>query len=284
MKGVIIAAGYGKRFLPATKTVPKEMLPLIDRPAIDFIIDEFIKSGIKEILIITSRRKKALDDYFDREAELEAVFEKEGAGDKLEAIKPPDAEIVFARQKEMKGTGHALLLAKFFTGSTPFIAAYPDDLHKGEVPLAAQLIEKYRETGCSVLSSLYNPPYLERYGILDLYEDRKHVRDIVEKPAPGTEPGKEASIGRYLFTPEIFGYLEEGWKKHSEKENKGEYFHVYALKKLMDRKKVVYKSIEGERLDTGTPEGFLRAIIKYAESRPDLLSVLKEETEKFWKN
>ena len=278
MKGVIIAAGYGTRFLPATKTVPKEMLPLINKPAIDFIVEEFISSGIREILIITSRRKKVMDDYFDREIELESVFEKEGKTEKLDLIKPHDAEIYFKRQTEMKGTGHALLQAGSFIGDNPFIVAYPDDLHFGDIPLAGQLVKKYEETGCSVMSTLHNPPSLERYGVLAV-DDNGYVKDIVEKPAPGTEPSREASIGRFLFTPDIFEYLEEGWKKHLAEGKTGEYFHVYALKKLMDRNMVVYKPLEGERLDTGTPAGFLRAIIRYASSDPELLEVLKEETD-----
>lgn len=280
MKGVIIAAGYGTRFLPVTKTVPKEMLPIIDRPAIDFIVSEFIQSGIKEILILTSRRKKALDDYFDRESELEEVFMREGNAQKLAKIAPPEADIFFRRQTEMKGTGHALLQVKAFVGDDPFVVAYPDDLHVGDVPLAAQLIKKYEETGCSVMSALHNPPHLERYGILKLDSDNSHVVDIVEKPAPGTEPSQEASIGRYLFTPDIFSFLEEGWEKHCQAGNTGEYFHIYALKKLMDQKKVVCAVIKGQRLDTGTPAGYLGAIIRYAYENPEYRKVIKEEIER----
>lgn len=280
MKGVIIAAGYGTRFLPVTKTVPKEMLPIIDRPAIDFIVSEFIRSGIKEILILTSRRKKALDDYFDRESELEEVFMREGSAAKLAKIAPPEADIFFRRQTEMRGTGHALLQVKAFVGNEPFVVAYPDDLHIGDVPLAAQLIKKYEETGCSVMSALHNPPHLERYGILKLDADNSHVVDIVEKPAPGTEPSQEASIGRYLFTPDIFPFLEEGWEQHCQAGNAGEYFHVYALKKLMEQKKVVCAVIEGERLDTGTPAGYLGAIIRYAYENPEYRKVILEEVER----
>ena len=282
MKGLIIAAGYGTRFLPVTKTVPKEMLPLINKPSIDFIVEEFIASGIREILIITSRRKKVMDDYFDREIELESVFEREGKTDKLKAVKPHEAEIFFKRQTEMKGTGHALLQAKAFIGDNPFVVAYPDDLHFGETPLAGQLIKKYEETGCSVLSTLHDPPSLERYGVIDV-DKNGFVKNIIEKPAQGTEPSKEASIGRFLYTPDIFEYLEEGWKKHCRSGNKGEYFHVYALKKLMDKNRVVFKPLEGERLDTGTPAGFLAAIIRYASADPELSAVLKEETDKLWK-
>jgi len=273
MKGLIVAAGYGTRFLPVTKTIPKEMLPLIDKPSIAFIIEEFIASGIDEILIITSRRKKVLEDFFDREIELEGVFSAEGADAKAVKIAPYDAKIFFVRQQEMMGTGHALMQARPMMDGEPFVVAYPDDLHFGDKPLAGQLIEKYNETGCSVMATIHNPPNLERYGILKLAEDNIHVTDIVEKPAPGTEPSREASIGRYLYTPEIFDYLEEGWAAHKG----GEYYHTYALNKMMSNGKVAYKETEGERLDTGAPAGYLRAILKYAAENPELAAVLKEE-------
>jgi len=266
MKGLILAAGYGTRFLPVTKTIPKEMLPLIDKPSIAFIIEEFLLSGIRDITIITSRRKKSLEDYLDREMELEGLFEKEGNQKKLDLIRPYDAHISFIRQQEMRGTGHALLLTRALMGEEPFVVAYPDDLHFGEVPLARQLMEAHEKTGCTVLSTLHNPPNLERYGILALGEDGEHVTDIVEKPAPGTEPSREASIGRYLYTPDIFHHLAEGWEKHTS----GEYFHTYALKKQMDRNGVVFRPLEGERLDTGSPAGYLRAILRYAARDPEM--------------
>jgi len=272
MKGLILAAGYGTRFLPVTKTIPKEMLPLLDKPSIAFIVEEFLAAGIEDIVIITSRRKKALEDYFDREIELETVFEKEEAKKKLEYIAPPKGRFSFIRQQEMLGTGHALLTARSMIGKEPFVVAYPDDLHFGTPPLARQLIDTYEETGCTVLSTIHNSPDLERYGILDIDTDGFHVKDIVEKPAPGAEPSKEATIGRYLYTPDIFDYLEEGWKKHSG----GEYYHTYALKKLMDKGQVVYRQCAGERLDTGSPAGYLRAILRYASGLPEYQEVLGE--------
>ena len=277
MKGVIVAAGYGTRFLPVTKTVPKEMLPLIDTPSIEFIAREFIASGITEILVISSRRKRALEDYFDREVELESVFEREGATAKLEKIKPPEVSVTFVRQTEMRGTGHALLAARDFAGDDPVVVAYPDDLHFGEPPLAAQLIERWRETGASVLATLHDPPQLERYGVLALAADGLHVTDIVEKPAPGTEPSREASIGRYLYTPEFFGYLQEGWRRHLAAGEPGEYYHVGALKALMADGRVVHSRIRGERIDTGAPAGYLRAILRHAAGDPQYREVLQSE-------
>jgi len=266
MKGVIVAAGYGTRFLPVTKTVPKEMLPLITRPSIDFIVEEFLRSGITEILFITSRRKKAIEDYFDREVELESVFQAAGDKKKLAAISPVKASIFFVRQPEMKGTGHALLLARPFTGNDPFVVAYPDDLHFGETPLSLQLIDAWKKTGCTVLATLHDPPDINRYGVISIAPDGVHVTDIVEKPARGKEPSREASIGRFLYTPDFLDQLEKEWKSHGD----GEFFHTPALKALARRNRVVFSRIEGERLDTGEPAGYLEAIVRYADSVPSL--------------
>lgn len=273
MKGVIVAAGYGTRFLPVTKTLAKEMLPLLNKPSIAFIIEEFIASGITDIIVITSRRKRSLEDYLDREMELEALFESEHAKSKLELIKPYPAHFSFVRQMEMKGTGHALLQVKPLIGGEPVVVAYPDDLHFGTKPLAKQLVETYEKTGCSVLASFYDPPEINRYGVLDLAADGLHVNDIVEKPPVGKEPSKEASMGRYLYTPEFFDHLEEGYRYHTT----GEYYHVYALNKLMKAGKVVYKRMEGERLDTGNISGFLQATLKYAKTFPELRAIIKQE-------
>lgn len=273
MKGIIVAAGYGTRFLPVTKTIPKEMLPLLTKPSIDFIVEEMAASGIKDILIISSRRKKVMEDYFDREVELEEVFTREKAEKKLQTVAPAGVNIAFVRQQKMMGTGHALLQVKPWIGNEPVVVAYPDDLHFGDKPLTKQLMEVYEKTGCSVMASIHNPPHLERYGVLDLAADGLHVKGMVEKPAPGKAPSTEVSIGRYLYTPDFFHYLEEGWQKHTG----GEYYHLYALQKLMDAGKVVYKETEGERLDTGEPAGYLQALLKYAKTFPELREIIREE-------
>jgi len=273
VKGVILAAGYGTRFLPVTKTVPKELLPLIDKPSIDFIIDEFLASGIDQILVVTSRRKKALEDYLDREIELESIFQSQEAAHKLEMIQPPKARVFFVRQQQMLGTGHALMTARPFVGEEPFVVAYPDDLHLGEPPLSRQLIKLYERTGCSVLSTVFDPPEVHRYGTIAIAEDGLHVTRMVEKAPPGSEPSREASIGRFLYTPEIFPALEAGWKQHDPKE--GEYFHTTAVNALAAQGKVVYKRWEGERLDTGKPDGFFRSLLRYARTVPELNEVLE---------
>lgn len=279
MKGIIVAAGYGTRFLPVTKTIPKEMIPLVNVPSIQFIVDEFVNSGITDIVIISSRRKKALEDYFDREVELEGVFEREGKERQLGLIAPAKANISFVRQQRMMGTGHALLQVRPWLGNEPCVVAYPDDLHIGKVPLAAQLIAAHRETGCSVMASITEPGDVSRYGVLSIAKDGRHVSGIVEKPARGSEPSHEVSIGRYLYTPEFFTFLEEGWREHlaaAEKAGKaaGEYFHVYALNKLMESGKVVYCPTEGERLDTGEPAGYLDAVLRYADTKSELRAVI----------
>jgi UTP--glucose-1-phosphate uridylyltransferase len=270
MKGVIVTAGYGTRFLPVTKTIPKEMLPLVTRPSIDFIVEEFLASGITEILFITSRRKKSLEDYFDHERELEAVFEAAGDTKKLAAIAPTRATCYFVRQPQMLGTGHALLLARSFVGKEPFVVAYPDDLHFGSPPLALQLIQAWEKTGCTVLATLHDPPDINRYGLISIAADGLHVTDIVEKPAKGTEPSREASIGRFLYAPDFLDQLAEEWSHHGS----GEFFHTPAVRSLAQRGRVVFHRVVGERLDTGEPAGYLEAIIRYARGVPELNAVL----------
>lgn len=274
MKGVIVAAGYGTRFLPVTKTVPKELLPVGTKPSIAYIVEEFVASGIEDIVVISSRRKKALEDYFDREVELEEIFRREGKADKLALVAPPAARVSFVRQAEMRGTGHALLQVKSLVGEEPCVVAYPDDLHVGAKPLARQLIEVFERTGKSVLATVLEPGDVSRYGVVDPEPDGVGVRGFVEKPPRGREPSHEVSIGRYLYTPEFFSILEEGWRKHSG----GEYFHTYALDRLIAAGKVAFKRIEGERLDTGDPAGYLEAILRDAAASPILRPVLERLT------
>ena len=241
------------------------------RHEIDFIIEEFVNAGIHEVIIITSRRKKALDDYFDHEAELDSVFEREGNTKKLKLVEPPQVQVSFVRQQAMRGTGHALLLVKPLIGNEPCVVAYPDDIHIGAPPLAGQLIEMYERTGCSVLATVHEPGDVSRYGVVAPAADGVHVSGFVEKPAPGSEPSHEVSIGRYLYTPEFFDYLEEGWNKHTG----GEYYHLFALNKLIAQGKVAWKAIEGIRLDTGEPAGYLEAILTYAWDSPQYRTVIE---------
>ena len=266
MKAVIVAAGYGSRFLPASKTVPKELFPVIDRPAIDFILQELRDSGVEDVLFITSRRKRALEDYVDREVELEQVFESEGAADKQRTIAVPPGRYVFLRQQRMLGTGQAILLAEPFTGDDPFVVVFPDDLHVGDPPLTRQLIDTYDRTGCSVLAVEHDPPHLERYGVVALADDGLHVTGIVEKPAPGTEPSRDISIGRYLYTPEIYPALRGRWERHRG----GEFNYTEGVEELARQGRVVIQRMIGRRLDIGAPAGYLRSILEYAARDPEL--------------
>ncbi len=271
---MILAAGYGTRFLPATKTVPKELLPLVDRPALDFIVEEFVVSGITELLLISSRRKRALEDHLDHEVELENALSRAGKSDLLETIRPPALKTMVVRQPAMRGTGHALLLAREFAGKDPVVVAYPDDIHLGAPPLSQQLIETHQNTGCTVLATIFDPPHLERYGIVGLADDGEHVNDFVEKPVPGSEPSREASIGRYLYTPDFFEKLSAEWAAFS---GDGEFYHTGALKQLMANNRVVRRRIAGERIDVGTPAGYVRAFARYAAQDPELRAAMEEE-------
>lgn len=266
IKGVILAAGYGTRFLPASKTIPKELFPLIDKPVIDFIVSEFIASGINDILVITSRRKKVLEDYLDREMELEKILAHDDV--KLNKIKPPSANIHFIRQREMKGTGDALALCEAFTNGDPFVVAFPDDLVFGSVPLAKQLIEVYLDCGKNVLAVKNMPNEdVSRYGVVKCIEQTGdnvyRINGMIEKPLKGKEPSKLVSLGRYLFTSEIFPVLKELRSKHS---GEGEFFQTDIINELAVFDRVVALDFEGVRYDTGEPMGYLKTIVDYALS------------------
>lgn len=271
LKGVIVAAGYGTRFLPITKSIPKEMLPLIDRPAIEFIINEFLDSGIEDIVIISSRRKKVMEDYFDRDLELEEIFQKEGAFEKHHKLLRASelADVHFIRQKEMKGTAHAIYLAHAFIGTSPFVVAYPDDLFLCDIPLSKQLIMLFEKTNKNVLSALEIPKKeVSRYGIIDpeiAPDGTLYVKDMVEKPPIDKAPSNLMSAGRYLFKPEILDIFKEQLATHKN----GELFQTVGIDILAKRKQVVAKIVEGERLDTGEPISYIKAFTRYALSRPE---------------
>jgi UTP--glucose-1-phosphate uridylyltransferase len=274
-KGVIFAAGYGTRFLPASKTVPKELFPLIDVPAIDFTVKEFLDAGIEDILIITSRRKKVLEDYLDHEMELESILQQEGSEAKLKKITPLQANFHFVRQRLMKGTADALRLCKSFCGDSPFVVAYPDDLIFSKVPCAKQLIEVYEKTKKSVLSVRELPDEdVSRYGVI-AYSGRKDniydVTQLVEKPPKGTEPSKVVSFGRYLYTSDIFDALED-----IPEAAHGEVSQTEPLNALAKQGKVVGLEFEGTRYDVGAPFGYLTTIVEYALTRDDLAGRFKK--------
>jgi len=268
VKGVIVAAGYGTRFLPVTRCIPKEMLPIIDRPAIDFIVSEMVEAGIEDILVITSRRKRAVEDWFDRDPELEAVFTREGADAKLAKAQPPRARVHFIRQREMRGTGHAILLARTFAGNDPVVVAYPDDLF-GEPNCTAALIAAWKQTGNSVLSAVDMAGHdVSRYGCVDFTGtgDVVAVRDLIEKPPVGTEPSTLVSMGRYLYTPELFEVLAELLEKHGQ----GEFYATDAVSVLAAAGKVSAAIVSARRFDTGTPLAYLQTVVEFALADPEI--------------
>ncbi len=276
MIGMILAAGYGTRFLPATKTIPKEMIPLIDKPAIHFIIEEFVDSGIKDIVIITSRRKKPLEDYLDREIELETQITDPAKLEKINTIKN-GIKFYFIRQQKMGGTGDAVLLASKII-SSPFVLAFPDDIVFSANPLAKQLIDVYHETHKNVLAVMnFDGQDVSPYGVVNPGVKNKKlsnpfsIKGIVEKPKPGTEPSSMISIGRYLLTSDIFTALED-----YKKDQKEEFYMTDALNQLSKIGRVLAYEFEGNRYDIGTPQGFMETITDYALSRKDLSDKYKD--------
>lgn len=264
MKGVIVAAGYGTRFLPITKTIPKEMLPLFNKPLIDFVLDEFEEAGIKDVIVITSRRKKALEDYLDREIELELGLKKEHKDELLKKIQPRKMNFTFIRQQEMKGTGHALLLLKAIIKEEPFVVAYPDDIVLSKPGLSSNMIKIYNKTKKNILAVREEYDNLSRYGVIKLKENRNLVERIVEKPSAKEALGNLVSIGRYLFNAEILDLLEEYYKKHKE----GEFYHIEAINTLASKNRVVAYKTEGIMLDTGEIESYAISWLRYLQYHP----------------
>jgi len=277
MKGVILAAGYATRFLPASKTIPKEMFPLIDRPAIDFIVQEMVDSGINDILLVSSRRKKVMEDYFDREVELSSAFSQSNEFEKLEVIKPIDANIFTLRQQHMMGTGNALMLVEPFVDNEPFVVAYPDDIVLGEKPLSKQLIETWEKTGNTVLSVQKLPEdQLWRYGVIDPEDSGEimQVKKMVEKPKHGTAPSRFVSFGRYLYTPELFDALRTSDKSHS---SKSEFTQTEAINHMAAQGHVSAVQFKGTRYDLGDPLGFLTSALQIGLQRSEFKQTLLDE-------
>ena len=277
MKGVILAAGYATRFLPASKTIPKEMFPLIDRPAIDFIVQEMVDSGIQDILLVSSRRKKVMEDYFDREVELTSAFSESNEIEKLKVIKPIEANIFTLRQQHMMGTGNALMLVEPFVDNEPFVVAYPDDIVLGKKPLAKQLIETWEKTGNTVLSvQELAEDQLWRYGVIDPEGSGKimKVKKMVEKPKHGTAPSRFVSFGRYLYTPELFDALRTSDKSHS---SKSEFTQTEAINHMAVQGHVSAVQFEGTRYDLGDPLGFLTSALQIGLQRSEFKQTLLDE-------
>ena len=269
-KAIIPAAGLGTRFLPATKAQPKEMLPIVDKPAIQFIMEEAMASGIEEILIITGRNKRSIEDHFDRSLELEQQLRAQGKYDLLKMVEEiSDVTVHFIRQKEAKGLGHAVLCARQFVGDEPFAVLLGDDLVDAAVPCLSQLIDVYQEFGGSVLGVQPVPKdQVSQYGIVDPRPVKPNVWqavNLVEKPQMEEAPSDLAVLGRYVLTPAIFERLA-----HTPPGRGGEIQLTDAICTLAAQEKVYAYQFDGRRYDIGDKEGFLEATVEQALKRPEL--------------
>ncbi|MFK3240640.1 UTP--glucose-1-phosphate uridylyltransferase GalU [Staphylococcus aureus] len=280
-KAIIPAAGLGTRFLPATKEMPKEMLPILDKPTIQYIVEEAARAGIEDIIIVTGRHKRAIEDHFDSQKELEMVLKEKGKSELLEKVQYSTelANIFYVRQKEQKGLGHAISSARQFIGNEPFAVLLGDDIVESEVPAVKQLIDVYEETGHSVIGVQEVPEAdTHRYGIIDplTKNGRQYeVKKFVEKPAQGTAPSNLAIMGRYVLTPEIFDYLK------TQKEGAGNEIQLTdAIERMNNDNQVYAYDFEGERYDVGEKLGFVKTTIEYAlkddSMREELTRFIKE--------
>lgn len=270
-KAIIPAAGLGTRFLPATKAQPKEMLPIVDKPTIQYIIEEAVASGIEEILIITGRNKKCIEDHFDKSIELELELEKSGKTELLEMVRNISdmVDIHYIRQKEPKGLGHAIHCAKTFVGNEPFAVLLGDDVVDSRKPCLKQLIDCFDEYKTTILGVQKVPEEnVSKYGIVNgiHIEDRVYkVKDLVEKPSLEEAPSNIAILGRYIITPEIFNILE-----NTPPGKNGEIQLTDALKTLISKEAMYAYNFDGKRYDVGDKLGFLEATIEFALKKEDL--------------
>jgi len=270
-KAVIPAAGLGTRFLPATKAQPKEMLPIVDKPTLQYIIEEAIKSGIEEILIITGRNKTSIENHFDRSIELELELEKSGKFDLLEEVRNISdmVNIHYIRQKEPKGLGHAIYCAKSFIGNEPFAVLLGDDIVYNDVPCLKQLIDCYDKYKTTILGVQEVPDKdVSKYGIVEgkYIEERVYkVNELVEKPSIEEAPSNIAILGRYIINPAIFEILE-----HTQPGKGGEIQLTDGLKELAKKEAMYAYIFEGRRYDVGDKQGFLEATVEFALRRDDL--------------
>ena len=276
-KAVIPAAGMGTRFLPATKVQPKEMLPIVDVPTIQYVVEEAVRAGITEILIITGRGKRAIEDHFDKTVELEALLEQKGKSQELAEMQRISnlADIFYVRQKEALGLGHAVACARNFVGSEPFAVLLGDDIVHAEVPVIGQLIDIYNNKGSTVLGcQRVGLDNIDKYGAVDaedFSEPVVRVRSLVEKPKPAEAKSDLAVLGRYVIDPEIFDILAVTLPGAG-----GEIQLTDALNLLARQQPVWAYSFEGRRYDVGDRIGFIEATIEYALRREDLAPQLKK--------
>ena len=280
MKAVIPAAGMGTRLLPATKAQPKEMLPVVDKPTIQYVVEEAVASGVTDIIVITGRGKRAIEDHFDRSLELEHRLEKSGDDEELKEIQriASMADIFYIRQKEQLGLGHAILCAKKHIGNEPFAVLLGDDIVVNERPCLSQLLKVHERTEASVVGVETVPKHLvSRYGVIagdKEQDDLYRVTDLVEKPSPETAPSDLAIIGRYVFEPQIFDFLERIGPGAN-----GEYQLTDAMRMLCSERALSGLRFTGRRYDIGGKGDWIRATVELALERDDLATELKASLE-----
>jgi UTP--glucose-1-phosphate uridylyltransferase len=276
-QAVIIAAGRGTRFLPITSSLPKEMLPLVDRPLVQYAVEEAIASGIEQIVMVTARGKSAMEDYFDRFPELELFLERRGDRERLEQVRELArlANVTYVRQKEALGLGHAIYTARGVVGNEPFAVILPDDIIAGGVPALKRMIEVHDEYAAGVVAvEKVSDADTRKYGIIrpEPAADRVYrVLNLVEKPEPAEAPSRLGIVGRYIFTPQIFDSLAETPPGHG-----GEIQITDAMQRLLKQQDFYAYELEGTRYDTGTPLGWLEANVALALKRPDIGPELRE--------
>jgi UTP--glucose-1-phosphate uridylyltransferase len=280
-KAIIPAAGLGTRFLPATKAMPKEMLPIVDKPTIQYIVEEAVESGIEDIIIVTGKGKRAIEDHFDNAFELEQKLLESKKMELLEQVQRSSkmVDIHYIRQKEPRGLGHAVWCARKFIGDEPFAVLLGDDIVRAETPCLLQLIKQYELTDRSVIGvQPVSDEELHRYGIIDPVEKLGRlyqVKNLVEKPGKAKAPSNMAIMGRYILTPAIFDFLEK-----QEVGAGGEIQLTDAIQKLNELEKVYAYNFEGTRYDVGEKLGFILTTLDYAllnkELRAPLMIALEE--------
>ena len=270
-KAVIPAAGLGTRFLPATKALAKEMLPIVDKPTIQFIVEEALKSGIEDILIVTGKAKRPIEDHFDSNIELEMALKEKGKEDLLKLVEETtDINLHFIRQSHPKGLGHAVLQAKSFIGEEPFVVMLGDDLMESELPLTKQLINDYEKTHASTIAVMKVPHQdVDKYGVIapegEVEKGLYNVANFVEKPAVADAPSDLAIIGRYLLTPEIFNILENQTPRAGN-----EIQLTDAIETLNKTQRVFAREFTGRRYDVGDKFGFVETTIEYGLGHPQI--------------
>ena len=275
-KAIIPAAGLGTRFLPATKAMPKEMLPILDKPTIQYIVEEAVAACIEDIIIVTGKHKRAIEDHFDNQKELEMVLESSGKNELLDKVNYSSnlANMFYVRQKEQKGLGHAIWTAKQFIGDEPFAVLLGDDIVESTTPAIKQLMEQYENTKKSVIGvQTVNEKETHRYGIVDPIDANGRlfsVNKFVEKPKPGTAPSNLAIMGRYILTPEIFNYLE-----NQEIGAGGEIQLTDAIEHLNTDDCVYAYDFEGDRYDVGEKLGFVKTTIQFALNNDEMADDIK---------